>query len=197
MSFRETENLMSLKEPADKIRMFCTLLKGQGLSFFEHHLGRRVEAEDSKLPENEFIELVLRDIGLEYIPKCAIRVLKYCIRQSKGFSMGLNTSVQQFIERLNDLNRYFLYFLEENIKQLNQNEIIEILDQAKSWDTEWHEAMVNDNFEISEMSHEEFVAYFKCLENLKKITRTGLSPASKPLDNKNMYICYQWCRQVL
>jgi hypothetical protein len=45
--------------------------------------------------------------------------------------MGLNTSVQQFVERLNDLNRYLLYFPEENPKQLDKDEIIEILDQAK------------------------------------------------------------------
>jgi hypothetical protein len=49
--------------------------------------------------------------------------------------MGLNTSVQQFVERLNDLNRYLLYFPEESSKQLDQNEMnedIEILDQEKA-----------------------------------------------------------------
>jgi hypothetical protein len=29
---------------------------------------RRLEAEDSEVPDNELIELVLRDVGLEYIP---------------------------------------------------------------------------------------------------------------------------------
>jgi hypothetical protein len=46
--------------------------------------------------------------------------------------MGLNTSVQQFVERLNDLNRYLLYSPEENPKQVDQDEIIEILDQGKA-----------------------------------------------------------------
>jgi hypothetical protein len=77
MAFREIENLISMKEPDDKTRIFRTLLKGQALSYFEHHLMRRVEAEDSEVPDNELIELVLRDIGLDYIPKCAIRVHKY------------------------------------------------------------------------------------------------------------------------
>jgi hypothetical protein len=45
--------------------------------------------------------------------------------------MGLNTSVQQFVERLNDLNHYLLYFPEGITKQLDQGEIIEILDQVK------------------------------------------------------------------
>jgi hypothetical protein len=102
MAFREIENLMPMNEPADKTRMFRTLLKGQALSYFEHHLMRRLEAEDSEVPDNELIELVLRDVGLEYIPKCAIRVQKYFMR--RGLYMGLNTSVQQFVERLNDLN---------------------------------------------------------------------------------------------
>jgi hypothetical protein len=65
MAFQEIENLMLMKEPADKTRMFRTLLKGQALSYFEHHLMRRLEAEDSDVPDNELIELVLRDVGLE------------------------------------------------------------------------------------------------------------------------------------
>jgi hypothetical protein len=52
--------------------------------------------------------------------------------------MGLNTSVKQFVEkqRLNDLNRYLLYFPEENPKQLDKDEIIKILDQVKAMDPE-------------------------------------------------------------
>jgi hypothetical protein len=103
---------------------------------------------------------------------------------------------------LNDLNLYLLYFPEENPKQLDQveieiteilnqpndldpDEIIEILDQGKAWDPEWHEAMVNANIDIFEMSYEESVSYFKRLENLEKIRRTnGPNPSSLPVDNK-------------
>jgi hypothetical protein len=49
---------------------------------------------------------------------------------------------------LNDLNHYLLYFHEENPKQLDQDEIIEILDQAKARDPVWHEVMVNANIDI-------------------------------------------------
>jgi hypothetical protein len=76
MAFREIENLMSMKEPEDKIRMFLILLKGQASSYFEHNLVRRLEAEDSDVPDNELIELVLRDVGLEYMLKCAICMQK-------------------------------------------------------------------------------------------------------------------------
>jgi hypothetical protein len=34
--------------------------------------------------------------------------------------MGLNMYVQQFVERLNDLSPYLLYFPKENPKQLDQ-----------------------------------------------------------------------------
>jgi hypothetical protein len=108
MAFCEIENLMPMKEPADKTRVFRTLLKVQGLSYFEHHLIRRLEAEDSEVMDNELIELVLRDGDLEYISKHAIRVQKYHMRKEISSYMGLNTSVKQFVERLNDLNRYLL-----------------------------------------------------------------------------------------
>jgi hypothetical protein len=86
---------------------------------------------------------------------------------------------------LNDLNRYLLYFSEENHKQLDQDEIIENLDQAKARDPELHKAMVNANIDIFEMSHEESVSCFKHLENLEKIRSTnGPNPSSLSVDNK-------------
>jgi hypothetical protein len=183
MAFGEIENLMPMKKPVDKTRMSQTFLKGQALSYFEHHLMRRLEAEDSDVPDNEFIELVLRDVGLEYIPKCAICVQKYYMMQPMGLYMSLSTSVQQFVDRLNDLNCYLFYFLEENPKQLDQDEIIEILDRAKA--PEWHEGMVNTSIDIFEMSYEESVSYFKRLENLENIRRTnGPNPSSLPVDDK-------------
>jgi hypothetical protein len=56
MAFREIENLIPMKEPAEKTRMFRTLLKAQGLSYFEHHLIRRLEAEDSDVQALSYFE---------------------------------------------------------------------------------------------------------------------------------------------
>jgi hypothetical protein len=81
------------------------------------------------------------------------------------------TLVQEIVIRFNDLDYYLLYFPEENPKQLDQDEIIEILDQDKA--SEWHEAMVNASIVIFEMSYEESVSYFKRLENLEKIRCTN------------------------
>jgi hypothetical protein len=82
---------------------------------------------------------------------------KYYMRQSKaikGSYMGLNMSAPKFVERLNDLNHYLLYFPEDHPKQLDQDEIIEILDQAKDFDPEWYEAMVNANIDILELYYQ-------------------------------------------
>jgi hypothetical protein len=183
MAFREIENLMHMKEPVDKTRIFRTLLKGQALLYLEHYFMRRIDAEDSEVPDNELIDLGIRDVGLEYIPKRAICVQKYYMRQPRGLYMGFNTSVQQFLERLNDLIRYLLYFPGENPKQLDQDEIIKILNQAKA--PEWNEAMVNANIDIFKMSYEESVCYFKRLEDLEKISRANSpNPSSLPVNNK-------------
>jgi hypothetical protein len=89
MAFRKIENLMPMKEPSENTRVFRTLLKGQSLSYFEHHLMRRLEAEDSEVPDNQLIELVLRNVGLEYIPNRAIRIHKYYMMQTRGIYMVL------------------------------------------------------------------------------------------------------------
>jgi hypothetical protein len=100
--------------------------------------------------------------------------------------MGVNTSVQKNLESLNDLNRYLLYFPEENPKQLDQDEIIEILDQAKA--PEWNEAMINSTIDIFKMNYEESISYLKRLKNLEKIRRTnGPNPSSLPVDIKKSF----------
>jgi hypothetical protein len=76
-------------------------------------------------------------VGLAYIPKSAIRVQKYYMK--RGLFLGHIMTVQTFAERLNELNRCLLYFPEENPKQFDQDEIIDILDQATA--PEWHAAM--------------------------------------------------------
>jgi hypothetical protein len=49
VAYCEVETLMTLKEPADKSKMVRTMLKGQALSYFEHHLKKRLNAEDAEL----------------------------------------------------------------------------------------------------------------------------------------------------
>ena len=65
MSFceMEMEMLMPLTELPDKTKMSWTLLKGQALLYFEHHLKRRLDAADAELlPDSDRLELVIGDI---------------------------------------------------------------------------------------------------------------------------------------
>jgi hypothetical protein len=54
------------------------------LFHFEHHFSNRLEAEDSELPDNDMIELVLRYIGLNYIHE-RYRRAKELYEATKGF----------------------------------------------------------------------------------------------------------------
>jgi hypothetical protein len=61
------------------------------------------------------------------------------------------------------------------------------LGQAKAWDPEWHEAMMNAKIDIFEMSYYESFSYFGHLENLEKIRRTNNpNPSSLPVDYNNI-----------
>jgi hypothetical protein len=96
------------------------------------------------------------------------------MRQPRGLYMDFNSSVQQVVEsqRLNKINCFLLYVTEEQPKQLNQDEIIGILDQAKTRNPEWNEEMVNAQIDTFKMSFEGSISSFKSLDNLEKIKST-------------------------
>jgi hypothetical protein len=99
--------------------------------------------------------------------------------------MGPNITVQQFVERLNELNRYLLFFSEECPTPLTQDEIIEILDQAKP--PNWHEAMVSANINIFEMDYELAISYFIRLENLDKLRRMNGPAPTVAVENNTSF----------
>jgi hypothetical protein len=86
MSFREIENLMPLKNPNHNTKMLWNLMRSQDLPYFKHHLKTRLEVEESEIPEKELIEIAIAELymGLEYIPKHAIPLQKYYMRQPRG-----------------------------------------------------------------------------------------------------------------
>jgi hypothetical protein len=98
-------------------------------------------------------------------------------------NMDLDSSVQQFVEILNGLNSYLLYFSVEFHKQFEQHQIIEILDQAKA--PEWHESMVNANLDIFEISNEESIFRFHTFGELGEdqvLSRFGYTTIRKKLN---------------
>jgi hypothetical protein len=74
-----------------------------------------LEVEESEPLDDKIIKLVLREllIRLEYIPKRNI--------------ISFRKTICRKIVVLNNLNHRLLHFPEENSKQLDQNEIIQIL----------------------------------------------------------------------
>ena len=77
MGYRDLELLMPLKEPSDRTKMLRTILKGRALSLFEYHLSKRCGGEYIETTDQELLELVIRDQGLDYISRRAISVQKY------------------------------------------------------------------------------------------------------------------------
>jgi hypothetical protein len=77
----------------------------------------------------------------------------------------------------------FCIFIEENPKQLDQDETSEILDQSKTIHPELHEAMINTIIGIFGLPYEKSFFCLNCLENLEKIRHTNdPSPASLTVD---------------
>jgi hypothetical protein len=66
MTYRDIKSLMDLRKPAAKNKMVRTLLKGQALPHFGHHLRMRL---DSDLPDHALLELVLINVGWSTFPK--------------------------------------------------------------------------------------------------------------------------------
>jgi hypothetical protein len=71
MAYRDLEVMMSLKVTSERTKMIRTLLKGRALAQFDYHLSKQVT------PDHEMLELVIRDLGLDYISRRAIRMQKY------------------------------------------------------------------------------------------------------------------------
>jgi hypothetical protein len=46
--------------------MLQTLLNGQALSYFEHNFRRRLEADVSELPDNDLIEVLFRELYIDF-----------------------------------------------------------------------------------------------------------------------------------
>jgi hypothetical protein len=103
-----------------------------------------LDAEVSEVSENILIELVIRDIGLGFIPKRGIRVINYYMKQYEDLHVYPKIHRKMWLD---DLIRYLQFFHEEYPKQLDQDTIIETLGQGMN--PERHETILNDYFYMS------------------------------------------------
>jgi hypothetical protein len=69
MGYHDLELLMPLKESSDRTKMLCTMMKGRALSLFEYHHYKRCGGEDIETMDQELLELVISDLGLDYISR--------------------------------------------------------------------------------------------------------------------------------
>jgi hypothetical protein len=74
------ELLIPLKEPSARTKMLCMMLKGCALSY-DNYLSKRCGGKAIDTKDQELLELVIRDVGLDYISRRAIRVQKYYMRR--------------------------------------------------------------------------------------------------------------------
>jgi hypothetical protein len=88
---------MPLKEPSDQTKMLRTMLKGRALSLFEYHLSKQCGGEDIAASDHDLLEQVVRNVGLDYISRCPIRVQKYYMR--RFLFMGPNVITGEFAQQ--------------------------------------------------------------------------------------------------
>jgi hypothetical protein len=81
MAYRNLEVIMQLKVTLERTKTIRTLPDNRKLAQFDYHCSKRVRAEDIELPDHELLELVIRDLGLDYICRRAIRLQKYYMRK--------------------------------------------------------------------------------------------------------------------
>jgi hypothetical protein len=80
--YRDMELLMPLKEPSDRFKILCKMLKGRVFSPLDYNLSKRCGSEDIAVTDHELLELVIRVLGLGYTSRRSTRVQKYYMRKS-------------------------------------------------------------------------------------------------------------------
>ena len=81
MGYLHVEVMMPLREPRERVKIILTSLKKRALTQFDYHLGRRLTDEDSEIPDHEQLEIVIRNLGLDYISRRVLRVQRYFMRR--------------------------------------------------------------------------------------------------------------------
>jgi hypothetical protein len=82
-----------LKSPKVTMIVIAITVKRQ----LRHHFGVLQTCHQLEIPDHDLPELVIRNVGLEYISRRAIRLQKYYMRRCHF--MGPSVSVQQNVER--------------------------------------------------------------------------------------------------
>ena len=205
-NYKELETMMPLEKPDHKVNVIRNILKGTYLEMFNTALGEGV-LTDKKVNDS------LSKVSLKAFnnDRHAYRRQVQYMRYQLYFTTN---NFKQFEHRLKQLNKYLKYFPvppgKRSVQSLPEDNLIEIIDNAKP--LEYHQQMLQNNYDPYGKSLEEFVQYIERLEvsakigsalskgktsnsSTKKGKKRGSSDKEEP-EEKKLHRC-KYCKKLV
>ena len=161
--YQELEQMMPLDKPAQKVNVVRNLLKGTYLELFNTTLGDEV-------PTDKKVQTALGKVALKAFnnDRHAYRRQVQYMRYQLYFT---TSNFKKFELRLKQLNKYLKYFPlppgKRSVSSLTDDNLMEIIDNSKP--LEYHQQMLQNNYNPYDKSLEEFIQYIERLEASAKI----------------------------
>jgi len=183
-SYKELEAMMPLEKPDHKVNVIRNLLKGTYLEVFNTNLGEGNMTE--KKVNDSLAKVSLKAFNND---RHAYRRQVQYMRYQLYFTTN---NFKQFEHRLKQLNKYLKYFPippgKRSVSALPEENLIEIIDNSKP--LEYHQQMLQNNYDPYDKDLEEFVQYIERLEASAKIAsalskNTSSSSSSKKKRKKS------------
>ena len=166
--YKELEIMKPLTKPLEKLKVVRSILKGSYLETF-----------NSKIPEavaeltEENVEAALGAVALKAFkndPHAYRRQVQY-MRYHLYFT---TSNFTPFLHHLRQMNQFLRFFpvppQKKKVKSLPDDQLIEIIDNAKP--LEYHQQMLQNNYDPFDKSLEAFAQYIERLETSAKIGNT-------------------------
>ena len=162
--YKELEIVLPLEKPEHKVNVVRSILKGPYLETFNTALGE-------KSITNKKVQEALNKVTLKAFNNDRNAYRRQV--QYMRYHLYFNTSnFKSFEHRLKQLNKYLSYFPippgKTEVEPLPEDQLIEIIDNAKP--LEYHQQMLQANFNPFEKSLEEFGQFIERLEASAKIS---------------------------
>ena len=155
--------MMPLEMPDHKVNIIRNILKGTYLKMFNTALGDR--ALTDKKVNNALLKVSLKAFSNDcHAHRCQVQYMRYQLYFTTN-------NIKQFAHRLKQLNKYLKYApvpaRKRSVQSLPEDNLIEIIDNTKP--LEYHQQMLQHNYEPYGKSLEEFVQYVERLEAIANI----------------------------
>ena len=171
-SYQELKQTMPLDKPEHQVNVIRSILKGSYLETFNNTLGNT--ALTDKKVNDALAKVTLKVFSND---RHAYRRQVQYMRYQLYFT---TTNFKHFEHRLKQLNKYLEFFPippgKRDVKSLPEDQLIEIIDNSKP--LEYHQQMLQNNYDPYDKSMEEFSQYLERLEASHKIG-TAIHKANK------------------